>query len=378
MKDINKLKIAIVCDSLDQYGGGERIVNAIWEMFPSSPIFTSFYDEEKMHKYGFDSKGKKIIVPWFGKNKFLLKITKPIFFIYPLIFEKFDFSDYDLVISSSSRFAHSIITTPYTTHICYMHSPSRYAWDYFTYVKNNNINYFLKGILLFIVSYLRVWDRSAADRVDYFIANSNYTKKRIEKFYRRDSIVINPFVDIKKFENVNKNEGKYFIFLGRLIPWRKPEIIINCFNELGLSLRIIGNGDKAYVNSLKKLAKANISFYEKQTDDEVVRHLSESKALIWTGIEDFGMAPIEAQAAGKPVIAYKRGGILDTVIDGKTGIFFDEQTVVALKDAVLKFNSMKFNSEDCVENARKFRKEKFEKEFKNFILKVINEDSYSS
>ncbi len=379
MKDKKDLKIAIVCDSLDQYGGAEKIVEIIHEMYPKAPVYTSFYNAGRMTKHGFKDEGIQIITPRFGRNKYMLKYAKALVFLYPAIFERFDFSGYDLVISSSSRFAHGVITTADTIHICYMHSPSRYAWDYFQYRDSLHLGFFLRRIYPYIISYLRIWDRVAADRVDYFIANSRYTQQRIIKFYKRKSVVIHPFVDTLRFKILEKSDTNgYYIYIGRFIPLRKLEIVVDTFNKLGLSLHMVGNGDKKYIEKLKKRSNANITFFEKQSDDQVAKQLANSRALIWPGVEDFGIAPVEALAAGKPVIAFNRGGAKDIIEEGITGIFFDKQDSSSLYEAMQRFSQLKFDPEICISHAQRFKKEKFIATFGKYIDSIIDENSISA
>jgi len=365
--------VAIVCDSLDQYGGAERIVSVLHELFPFAPVYTSFFNAEKMRSHGFSIPSEQVIIPKFGNSKFLLKFTKPLFFLYPAIFESFDFSKYDLVISSSTRFAHGIITPVGTKHICYMHSPARYAWDYIAYKNTLKLSFLMKPVYPFIVSWLRVWDKAASDRVDYLIANSRYTASRIKKFYRRDSTVITPFVDLGRFLAIDEEKVKrgYFLYIGRFTPWRHLEYMVQCFNKLGLPLRMVGNGDPKYIAKLRAMSKANIEIYEKQTDAEVVKHLSGCRALLWPGLEDFGIAPVEAQAAGKPVIAYGKGGTVDVVLDGQTGIFYYEQNVETLYAAVQAFQKMHFDPDVCRKQAAKFTRERFKKEMTAYIMKIM-------
>lgn len=377
MKQLDSCKIALVCDSLDQYGGAEKIVDVFHEMFPQAPIYTTLYDREKLQKYGFVEEGKDIRPLPFGKNRFLLRLAKHIFFLYPLFVEQFDLHEYDLVISSSSRFAHGIITSAETLHVCYMHTPLRFAWDYFAYRDTIPLHFFTRKIYPILVSKVRLWDRLAAERVDYFIANSNYTQKRIRKFYRRASHVIFPSVETNRFAHITPSptNESYFLFVGRFARWKKIDIIVDAFSKLGLSLRLVGNGEKAYVDGLKKRAKANIRFFEKQSDVDVSKHILGCRALIWPSIEDFGIAPVEAQAAGKPVIAFKKGGLLDTVIDQKTGVFFEEQTSASLIQAIKAFERLSFDPIFCKQNAERFTKEKFMQQIRSYLTEIINESS---
>jgi glycosyltransferase involved in cell wall biosynthesis len=375
----SKPSIAIVCDSLDQYGGAEKIVAAMHEAYPDAPIFTSVFNEEKMMKHGFDSKGKKIVVSKLGKQKWFQMFSKQLFFLYPIIFESFDFSAFDIVISSSTRFAHGIVTNADTIHVSYIHSPSRYAWDYAAYKKSLKLHPVLQLLYPGIVSRLRLWDRLAAERVDYFIANSSYTKKRVQKFYKKDSEILYPFVDLSRFVSQEKNDkGSYFLYVGRIIPLRKLELLIEVFNENGMSLHMVGNGERKYIDGLRNMAKANISFFEKQTDDQVAQAFMSSRALVWPGVEDFGIAPIEANAAGKAVIAYNGGGIKDSVEDGVTGVLYEQQTPDSLQGALDRFDKLVIDPEKCRVNADRFKKQRFLDTFTTYISHILNENSISA
>lgn len=357
------MKIALVHDWLPFIGGAERVLSNFIEIYPKAPIYTSICNKSKME----DPINKaKIITSHLQKGEKEIKNHRKLFPFMMTAMERFNLNDYDIVLSSSSSVAKGIITNPNTMHVCYCHSPMRYAWE-FSYeyagkmagkggLKQKLLNYFL--------TFVRVWDNSSADRVDYFIANSENVARRIWKHYRRESVVIHPPVRCKLFEVSDINED-YFLIVSRLQEYKRIDIAVKAFNELGLPLIIIGDGPDR--QKLEKIAQENITFLGRQSDEVIKEHYSKCKAFIFPGEEDFGITPLEAMASGRPVIAYKKGGALETVIEGKTGMFFDNQTVESLKDTLLKFNADKFDKNEIRKHAESFDEEIFKKKIKSFM-----------
>lgn len=357
------MKIAIVADWLTDFGGAERVILRLHKLFPDAPIYTSVFNEKNMAGFG----SADIATSFLQKLPGAKEHHQFYILLMPYAFEHFDLSKYDIVISSSHACAKGIITKPETMHICYCHSPMRYLWDNcHEYIKNYNLPWIIKKLAQRPLHKLRLWDKLAADRADHFIANSKNTQKRIKKYYKRDSEVIYPMVDLERFR-ISKNPGGYFIAVGRLIPYKKFDLIVKVFNELGLPLKIVGTGTEE--SNLRKKAKKNIEFLGRRNDKETAELLSKAKALIFPQLEDFGITPLEAMACGRPVIAYKKGGALETVTDGKTGIFFNEQSVESLKDAVLKFlkTEKKFDPKEIRRHAEKFSPSVFDKKIIKFI-----------
>ncbi len=335
------MHIALAHDDLVQWGGAERVLEGLTEIYPDAPIFTSVYDssnKELSRRFG----SKKIFTSFLqnipGWNS-LYKILLP---LYPIAFEQFDFTDFDLVISNTTRFAKSIITKPKTLHICYCHTPPRFLWHF-----SGEGNY---GIWEVLMSKLRIYDQVSARRVDHFIAGSENAKKRIKKVYGVDSKVVYPFIDLERFKNVDTFDGNYFVVMGRPNKYKRFDLAREACEKLGVELKIIlGNLD----------------------DETVVKILAGCRALIIPGIEDFGIASLEAQALGKPVIAFKEGGSLETVTEGKSGIFFSKQTVDSLVDALKRFNDLNhFQSNVIRENVKKFSKVNFIKNFKQTVVSL--------
>lgn len=364
------MKVAIVHDWIVNIGGAEKVLTTFLELFPSADLFTLVADKETLKKLRISQKVYESFISNlpFGRRNYSFYLP-----LMPVAIEQFDLSKYDLIISSSHCVAKGILTKSYQIHVCYCHTPMRYIWDlYFPYLKDKKVYRGLKSLLVRgIFHYLRMWDVVSANRVDYFISNSQNVAKRIWKTYRREARVIYPPVDIEKFEP-SEEKDEYFIVLSRLVPYKKVDLVVETFNELKIPLIVIGEGED--MDKIKKLAKDNVKILGWQEESEVKKYLARAQALIFPVEEDFGIVPIEAQASGTPVIAYGRGGALETVIDGKTGIFFYEQNVKSLKEAVYRFLKEKdnFKKEDLIKNAQRFSKERFKKEILDFLKEIIN------
>lgn len=358
-----KPKVAIVCDWLVSRGGAERVISAISGMFPEAPIYTSIYDPKKLPEF----EEREVITSFIQKMPFALGKHYLYLPLMPYAFEQFDLSQFDIVISSSHSCAKGIITKPRTLHICYCHSPMRYCWDNcHQYFEQYGIPAPLKSRAQKMLHELRMWDRLSAERVDFFIANSEHVKKRISKYYRKDSTVIYPPVATNHFKNTAKNAaGQYYLAVGRLTPYKRFDLLVETFNELQLPLVIVGIGKEE--EKLKKAAGRFITFLGAISDDELKEMYEKAIALVFPQSEDFGIIPIEAMSAGKPVIAYASGGALETVVPGKTGLFFEEQTNASLKKAVLEFGAMKWNPDEISRHAEKFDLEIFEGRLRKFI-----------
>jgi glycosyltransferase involved in cell wall biosynthesis len=351
------LNVAIVVSWLNQYGGAERVLEAVHELLPQAPIYTSMFWPEAMPP---DYRTWDIRVSWLDRLPFIHRHHQPFLPLYPLAFEGFDLSAYDVVLSISSGFAHGVITPPSTTHLCYCLTPSRFLWTYPAYAEREAIGPLANALLRPILLWLRQWDRLAADRVDEFIAISTEVQRRIAKVYRRDSALIFPPVDTGRFaQTAPAEDGDYFLVVSRLIPYKRVDLAVKAFTALKLPLLIAGDGrDRA---RLEALAGPNIRFLGRVPDAELPGLLARCRAFLFPGYEDFGIAPVEAQAAGRPVIAYAAGGALDTVIEGVTGLFFREPTPEALAEAVCRFNPRDFNPDVIRQHARQFDKRVFQR-----------------
>ncbi|MFZ2970099.1 MAG: glycosyltransferase [Minisyncoccia bacterium] len=367
-----KPKIAIVHDFLTYFGGAEQVLKSLHHLYPKAPIYTLLFDEKKMKEYFPDAK----IIPSF-LNKFPKFMRTRKKYLLPLLStaaETFDLRDYDVVISSSNSFVKGIITKPKTVHICYCHAPTRFLWDwYYNYLDENNISGWKKLLVIPILHYLRLWDKSAADRVDYFIANSKNTADKIKKFYSKESKLIYPPVDVSKFQEIGLLHDKkdYFLIVSRLSAYKKIHVAVEAFNKLELPLVIIGDGEER--KKLERIAEKNIKFLGFQPIDKVIEYYRNCQAFIFSGEDDFGIAPVEAMSFGKPVLAYRKGGSIETVIPGVTGEFFNDLIPEILADGVrrIKNNYANFNADIIKEHAKKFSREKFELNMKEFVDIVI-------
>lgn len=361
------MKIAIVHDWLTNMGGAEQVVINFKEIYKEAPIYTTFYNPDKL-----DGKLKNIEVKTsYLQKKKMVENHKKYFPLMPMAFEKFDLNEYDVVLSSSSSCAKGVLTKPGSVHICYCHTPMRYAWekrDEYT----EGMGKLKKKLVEILCHYMRIWDVASSNRVDYFIANSTEVQKRIKKHYKRDSVVINPPVRCNMF-NISETDGDYYLVLSRLVGYKRFDLAVQACSELGKKLVVIGEGPER--EKIEKLANENVTFLGRQPDEVVKKYMSECKALLFPGEEDFGIVPVEAQSCGRPVIAYGKGGVLDSVIDGKTGVFFKEQTVESLKEAIEKFETMKFDKEEIRKHALEFDESVFQEKIRKFVEEKVKENN---
>lgn len=360
------MKIALAHDFLVKYGGAEKVLLDLHHMFPDAPIYTLFYDSA-MDKY---FPGADIRYSSLQSQYKLLRNPK---LMLPLMIkgaEELDFNEYDVVLSSSHSFIKGIITRPETCHICYCHTPMRWVWDtYHTYLDEQNLKGFLRSAVDRQLHEIRQWDKDSADRVDVWVANSNNVKNRIAKFYGKEARVIYPGVRVSQIKPSSVTSD-YFLIVSRLSPYKRIDLAIKVFNKIGLPLVIIGTGDDEV--RLKAMAKPNIEFLGFMSEDDKKEYLSHARALIFPGEDDFGLVPIEAQSAGRPVIAYGKGGALETVEDEMTGVLFYEPTPMSLLGALKKFFQMEheFDSNVIRKSATRFSLSRFQKEIKNLITEV--------
>ncbi|BAK80608.1 glycosyltransferase [Candidatus Arthromitus sp. SFB-rat-Yit] len=361
------MNIALVHDWLPFMGGAERVITNFLELFKNAPIYTSVYNKDRLEGI---LKDANIYGSFLQKFRSARKDHRKFLPLMPTAFETFDLNKYDVVLSSSSSCAKGIVTNPNTCHICYCHSPMRYGWEfYYEYIENSGK--FKRFITKYIMNYMRIWDNVSSDRVDYFIANSKNVANRIWKHYRRDSVVIHPPVRSRFFEVCDKKQD-YFLIVSRLQEYKKVDLAIEVFNELNMPLIIIGEGPLKE-KLVKKVKHDNIKFLGRQSDDVVKKYYREARAFLFPGEEDFGITSLEAQCSGTPVIAYGKGGALETVVHEKTGLFFYDQTISSLKSAINEFCKMEFNSEEIRVHAEKFDEEIFKFKISNFVYDKVEE-----
>lgn len=371
VKKLDELKVAIVADWLNSRGGAERVVLLIAEMFPKADIYTSVFNESAFPEL----KNRNVYTTYL--QNLPLRFKHQLFAtLRPKAFESLNLDKYDLVISSAHAEAKGVLTKPETLHISYCHTPTRYLWShYHEYLAQNQfglLDPIFKSFMPSLIHNLRIWDRVAADRVDVFVANSFNTQKRIKKYYERKSEVVHAPVDFGRFNRTQQQMGDFYLVVGRQIAYKRTDVVIEAMNRLNKPLKIIGTGPE--LEKLKAMSKSDkIEFLESPSDEKVTEYFANCKALIFPQEEDFGIVPLEAMAAGKAVIAYGKGGALETVIDGKTGTFFAEQTPESLVEAIQKFEGMRIKPEDCREQAQSFDNSVFKQKMRAVIEKHLIE-----
>lgn len=361
-KKLENLKVAIVHDWLVTYGGAERVVEAILEIFPNANIYTLVYDEKKM---GHIFPKEKVKTTFIQKIPKATKLYTKFLPLMPKAFEELNLTGYDLVISSSSCCAKGVITSPSTTHISYVHSPMRYAWDLY-YDYRDKSGKLTKIFMSLFMTRIRKWDVTSSVRVDKVLANSNYIAKRINKYWGKDAEVVYPPVDIDRLGPNGKNPEDFYVVFSRFVPYKRIDLAVKACTELGKKLIVIGDGEQR--EYLKSIAGDTVKFTGRLSDDEVKDYLQRCKAMIFSAEEDFGIVPLEVQACGRPVIAYGKGGALETVIEEVTGTFFKKQEVESVKKQILKFEGMTLNTKDIVKHAQSFSKERFKKEIRDVVI----------
>jgi len=367
------MKVAIVHDWLTNYGGAETFVELWLRMYPNADIYTLVYDKKKLSGH---FEGTKIYTSYLQKLPFATKIYTKLLKFMPKAFESFDLSGYDLVLCSSSSCAKGVIVPPYIPQIAYIHSPMRYAWDlYFDYKKRSGklTQFFMSKW----IPSIRLWDYVSAQRIDTIIANSKYIARRIKKFWNRDAQVIYSPLNVSRFQpddSVTQRED-YYVFFSRLVPYKRADLAIDACIKLNKKLVVIGGGSEE--ETLREIAKghSNITFTGRAPDAEVQMHLQRCKALLFCAEEDFGLTPLEAQACGCPVIAFGRGGARETVLENKTGLFFEKQTSESLQEAIKLFEQKDvnnfFDKNTIIAHARSFTEERFREEFSKVVEDTI-------
>lgn len=353
------MKVALVYDRVNKWGGAERVLLALHRLFPKAPLFTSVYNQET--------------APWAKvfavRTSFLQNFPKaktahelyPL--LMPLAFESFNFDEFDLVISVTSEAAKGIITKPTTRHICYCLTPTRYLWSgYSDYFQNPLFRLLTKPLVV----YLRYWDKIAAQRPDAYVGISTEVQARIKKYYNRDSTIIYPPLEMQSSDSKSNNSGDYFLVVSRLTNfYKRVDIAIKACSDLKLPLKIVGSGLDE--RKLRKMAGPTVEFVGDLTDDKLSDYYKNCQALIFPGREDFGLTMVEAQSFGKPVIAFRGGGALDIVKEDVTGEFFDQLSSASLKSVLKSFNGKRYNTKLCRENAQRFSFENFRRDINSFI-----------
>ena len=360
------MRVALVHDWLNQMGGAENVLKVLAEMFPRAPIYTSIYAPQRVAPF---FRSLDIRVSWMNRLPGVASHHLWYLPFYPLAFESFDLSEYDLVISNKSAFAHSVITPPQTVHISYCLTPTRFLWQYHAYRRREGIGRVANALLQPILTWQRQFDRLAADRVDHFVAISREVQARIRKFYRRDSTVIHPPVDTQRFVPTSDPPQDYYLVVSRLIPYKRVDLAVAACTRLGVPLIVVGDGRDR--KALERMAGPTVQFLGWVEEDTLVRLMQRARAFIFPGLEDFGIAPVEAMACGRPVIAYAGGGALDTVVPGETGEFFYQQTPEALAAVLQDFDPGRYDPLACRARAEMFDTRLFRARFRAFVDAVL-------
>jgi len=349
------MKVAIIHYWLVNMRGGEKVLEALLEMFPEADIYTHVYNPEAVSTL---IKSRSVFTSRISRMPFAIKLYRLYMPLMPNALMDFNLQSYDLIISSEAGPAKGVVPNPNAYHICYCHSPMRYLWDmYHDYFKKTNpfVRFFMKRL----IPGLRLWDIASANLVDHFIANSGYVAKRIGRYYNRQATVIYPPVNIEKFISIERKPQDFYLFFGQLVGYKRVDIAIEACVKSGRKLVVAGAGAK---NAKKYVKSGLVTFRGRVSDEEVLDLFASAKALLFPGIEDFGIIPVEANAAGCPVIAYRDGGVIESIKNGVTGIFFDEQTPQSLIEAMNKFeqNAVTFsNREVFKDHVRQFSKNTF-------------------
>jgi glycosyltransferase involved in cell wall biosynthesis len=358
------MEVALVHDWLNQMGGAEAVLENLVQLYPRAPIYTSIYWRDEMPPAYLDWDIRPL---WLNHAPGIYDHYQQYFVLYPAAWSSLNLSRYDVILSNKSGFCHGLRTRTrrqHALHICYCLAPTRYVWTFDEYARSEGLSSAARLALKPLIAALRRWDYRAAQRVDHFIAISTEIQQRIQRYYRRDSDIIYPPVDIRRFAPQPKH-GDYYLIVSRLIPYKRLDLAIEAFNRLGLPLVVAGVGRDAA--RLEKLAQPNVQFLGRVPDADLPDLMARCKAFIFPGREDFGITPVEAQASGRPVIAFGAGGALDSVIDGETGVLFAEQTVESFTSAVERFNALKFDPIVIRTHAEKFSTETFRQKLTTFI-----------
>ncbi|MGG1876584.1 glycosyltransferase [Paenibacillus cisolokensis] len=363
---MQKLKVAIVHDYLNQMGGAERVVAVLHKMFPEAPIYTTIIDRDKLMP---ELQDAVIHTTWMQRIPGILHRFKLFFWLYPFAVGSMRLKGYDLILSSSSAYAKGVRKERGALHVCYCHSPMRFAWNFESYMEGVQVPGALKRVAKWLTLPLQAWDRRNSRQVDRLIANSTAVKERIRQWYGMNAPIIFPPVEIRRFGISDEAPEDYFLVVSRLVSYKRIDLAVEACTKLGHKLIVIGDGpDRA---RLEQRAGEGVVFLGRRSDEEVVGYMQRCKALIFPGIEDFGITPLEVNACGRPIVAYREGGALDTVLAGQTGLFFEAQTVDSLADVLSRLDEYEWNPSRIRQHAEKFGEEVFMEQLYSSIDRLL-------
>ncbi|GGH14585.1 glycosyltransferase [Pedobacter zeae] len=365
------MKVAIIQEWLTTMGGSEKVVQAIADIYPQADIFTLVADNKLVMELGFEH--KKITTSIIQKLPFGLKKYKTYLPLFPFAIEQFDLSEYDLIISSNHAVSKGVLTTNEQLHITYCHSPIRYAWDlHHQYLKEEGLGFGIKGLLArYFLHRIRIWDFISSVRPDYYVSNSNFIANRINKVYQKNATTIYPPIEIDDFV-LETSKDDYYITSSRMVPYKKIDLIVEAFTKMP-DRKLVVVGDGPDYKKIKSKAGSNITFVGYLSFKELIKKLQKARAFVFAAIEDFGMLPVEAQACGTPVIALGKGGSLETVKHGITGILYPEQTIESLIAGVKEFETYSFDPLTVRTHAETFGIKEFKKKFSTFVEEKLTE-----
>jgi glycosyltransferase involved in cell wall biosynthesis len=358
------MKIAMVHDYFTQLGGAEKVAEELYNMLPNADLFATVALKNKMPD---TLRNVPVRTSWMQKLPKMSEYYRLYFPLYPVAVSSLDLSGYDLVISSSSGYVKGVRASSDAIHVCYCHTPMRWVWSFDRYSARESFGAGVRAVLPTLIRGLRSWDESAARQPDHFVANSKTVAARIQRAYGRSAEVIVPPIDIHRFRPA-KERGDYYVVLSRLVSYKRIDLAVNACTKLGRKLIVIGSGTA--LEGLKAQAGPTIQFLGRASDDEVEFYVARCRALIFPGEEDFGMAPVEVAAAGRPTIAFRGGGAMETVVEDMTGVFFDEQTTEALVDAIERFEKWEWSPSVIRRHAEGFSAEVFRERFTKFLRRI--------
>lgn len=345
------MRVALTTDWLDTFGGGERVLHELHRMFPDAPVFTTVFRPEVLPPH---MRSMDVRTSFIQRLPGIRRSHMAFLPLMPAAFESFDFTGYDLVLTTSSACAKGILAPSGTLNLCYCHTPCRYLWDLYHEYTRGRIT---RPLIAPVAHWMRLWDRLSSDRVDHFVANSREVAGRIRRHYRRDSEIIHPPVDVQRIVPSGRDSEDFYLVVSRLVAYKRVDLAVEAANRLGLRLIVVGRGPEQ--KRLRSLAGSTVEFRGAASDAEVAELYRRCRAVLFPGLEDFGIVPVEAQAAGRPVVAFGRGGALDSVIDGVTGVLFPEQTADGLADAIRQLERAPVDPAACRANAERFGAEQF-------------------